>query len=367
MKILHFITSLRTGGAEQLMSDLLPRLRDAGNAVKLLLMDGTHTPIYEQIEQMGIPIHSLGNGESAMHNPLLLLRLRRYLKANAFEVLHAHNTPCQLLLALASDCCPTAKFVTTEHNTTNRRRTWRWYRPVDQWMYHHYSCIICVSTKAEETLRTSLSNNFPADRICTVPNGVDTERFAHALPNSELDERYAGKHLVLMAAAFRKQKDQPTLIRAMRWLPADYQLLLAGEGECLTACKELAKQTGVDDRTTFLGLRSDVPSLLKTAEVVVMSSHYEGLPLFAIEAMASGAPFVATDVDGLHEIASGAAIVFPHEDDRCLAEQIEKLCEDETSAREVAARCRERAGLYGIERMVKGYLQVYESLFKDSL
>ena len=54
MKILHVITSLQTGGAEKLMVDLLPRLQGLGNDVELLLFDGTPTPFYDQIEQIGI-------------------------------------------------------------------------------------------------------------------------------------------------------------------------------------------------------------------------------------------------------------------------------------------------------------------------
>ena len=64
MKILHVITSLRTGGAEHLMVDLLPELKKMGNEVELLVFDGTRTPFYEQAEAMGIKIHSLAIGES---------------------------------------------------------------------------------------------------------------------------------------------------------------------------------------------------------------------------------------------------------------------------------------------------------------
>ena len=79
MKILHVITSLRTGGAEKLMVDLLPRLRDLGNDVELLLFDGTLTPFYEELENMGITIHHLAIGGN-VYNPLNIFRLRKYLK-----------------------------------------------------------------------------------------------------------------------------------------------------------------------------------------------------------------------------------------------------------------------------------------------
>ena len=60
MKILHLITSLATGGAEHLMVDLLPRLRDKGNDVELLVFDGTATPFMRQLRDAGIVVHRLG-------------------------------------------------------------------------------------------------------------------------------------------------------------------------------------------------------------------------------------------------------------------------------------------------------------------
>ena len=68
MRILHVITSLRTGGAEKLMVDLLPRLRDLGNDVELLLFDGTRTLFYEELENTGIKIHTLSVGGN-VYNP----------------------------------------------------------------------------------------------------------------------------------------------------------------------------------------------------------------------------------------------------------------------------------------------------------
>ena len=67
MRILHIITNLQTGGAEKLMVDLLPRLRDFNNDVELLLFDGSHTPFYYWLEKEGIKIHSLGVIKNVYH------------------------------------------------------------------------------------------------------------------------------------------------------------------------------------------------------------------------------------------------------------------------------------------------------------
>ena len=85
MKILHVITSLRTGGAEKLMVDLLPRLRRKGDEVDLLLFDGTPTPFLHQLEDLGIRIFSLSIGEN-VYNPLNIFRLRRFM--HGYDIVH---------------------------------------------------------------------------------------------------------------------------------------------------------------------------------------------------------------------------------------------------------------------------------------
>ena len=102
MKILHIITSLRTGGAEKLMVDLLPRLRDFGNEVELLLFDGTQTPFYETLKKEGIKIHHLQIGGS-VYNPLNLFRIIPYLKK--YDIVHTHNTAPQLFVAIDKIFC----------------------------------------------------------------------------------------------------------------------------------------------------------------------------------------------------------------------------------------------------------------------
>ena len=155
MRILHVITSLRTGGAEKLMVDLLPRLRDFGNDVELLLFDGTRTLFYEELENTGIKIHTLSVG-GYVYNPLNIFKLRKYLKK--YDIVHTHNTACQLFVAVCSMLCPVV-YYTTEHTTTNRRRDWWWYKPIDKWMYTRYNKIICISDQALKSLEDFKGKN----------------------------------------------------------------------------------------------------------------------------------------------------------------------------------------------------------------
>ena len=78
--------------------------------------------------------------------------------------------------------------------------------------------------------------------------------------------------------------------------------------------------------------------------------------------MASGRPFVASDVDGLREIVSGAGVLFPHGDEKALANAIRELCENPAHYKQVAQSCQERAKNYDITKMAQAYHELYESL-----
>jgi hypothetical protein len=149
MKILHVITSLYTGGAEKLMVDLLPRVREQGHHVELCAFDGTRTPFFEQLEKEGIKIHWFHEGGS-VYNPLNIYRLWCLMR-KGWDIVHTHNTAPQLFAAFGGVLCSVV-LVTTEHNTSNRRRDWKWYAWLDRWMFRQYGGVIASATKLRLTI-----------------------------------------------------------------------------------------------------------------------------------------------------------------------------------------------------------------------
>jgi glycosyltransferase involved in cell wall biosynthesis len=359
MRILHIITSLRTGGAEHLLADLLPKLREYGQEAEVLLFDGTNTPFYSKLNEAGIKIHFLGIGYKEIYKPLNLMRLMRFFAHHKYDIVHTHNTPCQLLAAILHKYF-TFQLVTTEHNTNNRRRNWTWFKYIDRWMYRQYGAIICVSDKTKMNLINYLIDKDIVSRIHIIYNGIRSELYKQSA------KRAIGKIKdIIMVAEFRAQKDQPTLIRAISLLPKDYHLTLVGDGPERKSCEELVNTLCIADRVTFAGVRIDIPQLLADADVAVISSHYEGMPLACIEAMAAGKPLIASDVDGIHEVVAEAGLLFPHEDANQLAVLIKQVCSDESTYTEVVERCLKRAKLYDIADMVKQYLIIYKKLYKN--
>ena len=364
MKILHIITSLRTGGAERLVVELAGRLHACGDEVEVLLFDGTRTPLVDELERGGVPVHALGKGPQSMYNPLLLPKLARFLRKHPFDIVHTHNTPCQMLTAMV----PAQTRVTTEHNTANRRRAWRWFRPIDRWMYGRYEKIVCVGEETRRTLSAWLDRSGLDERMTVIPNGIDIERITAAPPAEDMARQEGYK--ILMVSAFRPEKDQQTLIQALSKLPEQYRLFLAGGAETpehrriLQGCKASAEESGLADRVQFLGIRSDIPSLLAAADVLVLSSRHEGMSLSVLEGLASGKPMVASDVEGMRELVSGAGLLFPQGDAEALAECIREVCENPGKAREIGIRGKARAEKYDLARTVRIYHDLYRSIAK---
>lgn len=356
MKILHVITSLRTGGAEKLMVDLLPRLKAKDLDVDLLLFDGTDTPFRREVEAAGIKVFNLGIGGS-VYSPLRLIRLLPFMRK--YDVVHTHNTAPQMFAALCRIFSRT-KLVTTEHGGSNRRRSIRSFKLIDKWMYNRYDRVICIAAKTEKNLCEYLGKC--KTKILTINNGVDIAKYSGATPSDELERLVPGSRKLIMVAGFRWEKDQDTLIRALSLLPDKFHLFLVGDGVRRPELEALSKELALDARIHFLGLRTDVAELLHAADYVIMSSHFEGLSLSSVEGMAVGKPMLASDVDGLREVVGGAGILFPHSDSKALAARILDLDTNVEKYRTIASACGHRAAKFDISAMAEKYSQLYSTL-----
>ena len=355
------------GGAETLVVNLIPRLQAMGHVVDLCVFNGIETPLMQRLrrESPQTKIYSLGHG---VYNPLYVLKLVRLMRG--YDIVHTHNSSPQLFVAIASLFSHT-NLVSTEHNTSNRKRNWKWYRPIESWMYGRYDHVICISRIAEEKLRKYMggdwlvksSNRYKT--ITTINNGIDVNAIFKATPCKELLDLKESRKSILMVAGFRKQKNQDTIIRALTLLDKEkYEVWFAGVGVQQDAVKQLAESLGVLNNVRFLGLRTDIPNVLKAADIIVMSSHWEGLSLSNVEGMSAHKPFIASDVNGLREVTKGYGILFPHEDAVALARKIQYLAYDKVYYEEIANNCYQRALEFDISNMVKGYNEVYQNVIE---
>lgn len=357
MKILQVITSLYTGGAEKLISEITPMLIDKGHQVDVLAFDGAETAFKKTLIDKGIKVYSFGKGCN-VYNPLFIFRLAKMMKN--YDIVHTHNTAPQLFAAIGSVLCSVVQS-TTEHNTSNRRRDWKWYAPIDKWMYSRYSKVICISDSTEQNLRDFIKDG--SNKISTILNGIDVKRYSQAVPiDKSTITNHPERKVIAMVAGFRYQKDQETLIRSFNYLSEEYELWLIGDGERRSMIEQCIKDNKLENRVLLLGIRSDIPSILKSVDVVVQSSHWEGFGLAAVEGMAAEKPVIASDVEGLAQVVEGAGVLFPLGDDKKLADIIKQLMEDKTYYQQVAAKCWKRAQMFDIQKMVDAYNEVYMGL-----
>ena len=138
-----------------------------------------------------------------------------------------------------------------------------------------------------------------------------------------------------------------------------------GDGERKNDLISLVNLLGLENRVLFLGLRMDVANLLKSVDLVVLSSHYEGLSLASVEGMASGKPFLASNVPGLRDVVEGAGLLFEQGNAEELASKIIELMHNSELYKQIANTCQERAQQYDVQVMVNKHIQLYQEVYAN--
>lgn len=197
----------------------------------------------------------------------------------------------------------------------------------------------------------------PRGSIRTIHNGVeDVATDTAPIP--------AAPPYVAAVGRLEWQKGFDVLLAALVRLP-DVRAVVVGDGPERDALAADAVRLGVADRVMFTGARADARSVLARADMVVLPSRYEGLPLVLLEAMLAGRPIVAADVGGIRECLAPeeTGLLVPAEDADALAAALRSLLDDTDRAvrlgREAARRARER---WTATAMATAYERVYEEV-----
>lgn len=362
MKILHIINSLGCGGAESLLSDLSYIQNVQGLDITIAVLRDTDSIFKEKVVQTGIKYIALSK-HGCIYNPLLIFKITKLIKD--YDLIHVHLFPAQYWVALAK-FFTNAKtpIVTTEHSTNNRRREHRVFKYIDAFVYKLYDKIICCSDKAYATFVQHFTGIKSA---ISIPNGINLERFKSAKAQSkrQLFDLPENTFIITMVARFQPPKRQDTLVKALKYLPDNCCVVFAGNKQDdpnVEVVENLIKKLKLENRVRLLGVRSDVPEVLKTSDIIVLASDYEGLSLSSIEGMAVKKPFIATDVNGLSDVVSGAGLLYEKDNSQMLADKIVRLMQNDMYYNEISESCFMRASQYDIDNMAQSYLKVYKEL-----
>lgn len=363
MRVLHVINSLAAGGAERLVSELLPSLRRMGVDSSLLVLDRRNDVFSEALEANGIHVRFSRGLSKGPYSPARLEDIFHAIRRYEPDVLHAHLGPSFHWCAIAKSICTNLALVATEHASENRRMSMPLLSVIEKRIYMSYDRIAVVSEESGEALRRWIF--IPRRRLKVIPNGIDLVRFMAPAPASpEVTDWLAGRFGVAMTARLVEAKDHDTALRALSMLPRDICLVLIGDGPEGNRLRKLAVSLKVNERCLFLGARNDVPRILAACGAYLQSSRVEGFGIAALEAMAAGLPVVASMAPGLGPLVQGAGLSFPVGDPASCATAVLSLAEDRSLSVACAASGRKRADGYSIERCADAYKALYEETLR---
>jgi glycosyltransferase involved in cell wall biosynthesis len=386
IKLLHIITGLSTGGVEMKLFNLLSRMKrgaaapaagDRFESVIISLMN-TDTMIGHRIEELGIPIYSLGMKVGMLPTPITVWRLINLVRKIQPDLIHGwmyHG----ILATEVAKIFSTSKFTIWEIQTTiyslqNEKKMSAIIIKICALLSKLPARIIFVSQTSKlqhEALGFYTKNN------CLLPNGFDTSLFKPSI-ESKLDVRQElglseDTLLIGLFCRYHPMKDHANCLQAAALLLKDYpdiHFLLVGtevdrDNQTLN---QLIQELGISKQIHLLGERSDIPRLSAALDIASSSSAYgEAFPMVIGEAMSCGIPCVVTDVGDSARIVDNTGYVVPPRDPQALAQAWQKMIELGSEGRNSLGEAARKRIIenFGLDFVVSQYENLYESVLSQ--
>jgi glycosyltransferase involved in cell wall biosynthesis len=376
--ILHVVTTIEMGGIETLVRDLAALQTRAGHIVHVCCAGGRAGVLAHDFADLGVPVHVPAGYRRLRSLPRFTAGIWRILGQVRPDVIHVHTeTFAALVPILLARLRGVRAIVRSAHSclTEDRGVRWLWRRLEVALCALLETRLVAVSTDVRRARAQHLQ--LPPVWYTVIYNGVDTARFAAPGSNGIDPAALIGKQaerervfLITCVARLQPPKNPELLVRAMAELvrrdcPREAHLLLAGTGDLEPGLQRLTRELGLTDRVHLLGLRQDVPALLRQTDLFALASHTEAFGISVVEAMAAGKAVVATDVPGLREIIvhGQTGLLVAAQDPAAFADALERLLRD--------AALREAMGQAGRARAEQNYslaacAAAYEDLYAQT-
>lgn len=350
LSIVHTESSLGWGGQEiRVLSESQGLIR-RGHDVRLVCPPEAR--IHAEARNWGVPAIAL---PIARKRPLGIKVLYEWLKRNRCDVVSTHSSTDAWLAALALLALGRPiPMVRTRHISAPVPRN-----PPTRWLYTRATARIVTTGEAlKQELITK--NRFPAERIDSVPTGVDATRYR---PGERRAARAALRlpqdaSLVGIIATLRSWKGHRYLIEA---LPENANLVIVGDGPMRQTLEGIS-----NERISFVGNQADVVPWLQALDVFALPSYAnEGVPQALAQAMLAGLPCVTTNVGGIGELARDGetALVVPAQDSAALKRALERLLADESLRQNLGAAARRHAAAsFSYEGMIGRMEAIYRQV-----
>lgn len=373
IKVLFFISSLAGGGAERVMTTILSGIgKNRVEPVLVLLYPYDDSP-YKEILPSEIKVIVVERKSDSLFSKikqvLNFLKVVHIQKPDLILSMLTHNN----IIALMAGRLFGIKVLASEHNTLSMVvKTAQGKKMMGissaflvKLLYRYAHRIIAVS----EGVRDDLVEVFrvPVDKTEVIYNPLDVAKInelCEVAPDNLfeplLSDKSEKKPIIISVGRLVAPKRVDILIKAFSHVikEIDAKLLILGEGHERSALDALASSMGLNDKVFFLGFQKNPYFFISNADLFVISSDYEGLPMVMLEAMACGTPVISTDCkSGPREIlgAGKYGVIVPTGDEIALAEAIITLLKDSSLRERLSKAGMERAKDFSAEKIVGQY------------
>ncbi|XHR28872.1 MAG: glycosyltransferase [Chthoniobacteraceae bacterium] len=329
IRVLYVYMTLPIGGAEELMLTVVKNI-DRSKYEPVVCCIGTLGKIGEEIRALGIDVVSWGHTTHGFD--LAACRsLYRLIREKHIDLVHSHLYHAGIYSRIAAGFAGVPA-ITTEHNVY---ATFKLKRRIYNWLLSWKTArIVAVSDLVRDyVIRRDWVS---PQKVTTIRNGLDLSKWANAPGRQEARERLGipGDAFVLgCIGRLETQKGHRFLIDAVARLRGEIpglKAFIVGEGTLRDSLAERIRRRGLQDAVVLTGARRDLADFIHAFDLFVLPSRWEGLPIAALEAMASRLPVIATPVGGVVELIEEGknGLLVPPKDVDALVNAIRKLHDD---------------------------------------
>lgn len=333
MRIAQMIDSLHVGGAEKLQVTFAAAAREQGLQPTIIsLRHDPGSPVPGQLRALGARVVEFpSTRKHTLVDVARMWRVGRFLREERFDVLHTHLGYANITGALLGRALRLPVVASLHSTGFYAERGFMIHRIESLALRLGAARVIAVGKSVAERHR----GRFGKVPIVVIPNAVATPPDLPPQRRDELRALLTGdptRPLLISVGRLVDAKGFPDLLRAFASLRADHPqavLAIVGDGEMRGELAALLDELALTDSALLLGTRNDVPNLLAASDIYVNSSHWEGLPVSVLEAMAAGLPIVATRVGDVPEVVSErTGILVPPHQPPALAAALRALLDD---------------------------------------
>lgn len=299
MKVLHIFNSLMPSGAETMWAAAAPFLRERGIETHVAATLPDLGPYAERMQKAGFTVHHVPRRAKGHFDLAYYRRLYRFIKEERFEAVQIHPEGHRFCNCMIARLAGVKHLTTTIHNVfefTGWRKGLRGLlmRILRKIGVHIIACSESVAQSEERY-------GYKPELIW---NGIDLSRYIpRQMAREELDIRTQQK-VMLSVGNCSRIKNHAFLFDVLQHLPDNWVWVHVGREEPGRPEFQEALRRRLQPRVRFLGVRNDVPDLMKLANVMVMPSLHEGFSLVGLESMLAGTPAVVAQMPGLVDVAN---------------------------------------------------------------